>query len=243
MSTTTDDLEGEPLLTQPQPELNLETVTIALQEFQGLIQQVPPNYSAVQVKGKRLYDLARAGKEIVIQSRQVEVFGIKVLDWRPAAFPELDLEIACGPGTYIRAIARDLGKALQTGGMLTNLIRTSSCGFDLSNSLTLETLETQIEQTTFQPIPPEIALNHIPAVLLPAEIARRWGQGQRILLAELPAQSLVEHNETEQPMLERTLRVYDADGHFLGVGRRVVADFENILVPQVVIGNGEGGTE
>ncbi len=118
MSTTTDDLEGDPILTQPQPELNLETVTIALQQFQGLIQQVPPNYSAVQVKGKRLYDLARAGKEIVVQSRQVEVFGIEVLDWRPATFPELDLEIASGPGTYIRAIARDLGKALQTGECL-----------------------------------------------------------------------------------------------------------------------------
>ncbi len=72
--------------------------------------------------------------------------------------------------------------------MLTSLIRTSSCGFDLSNSLTLETLEAQIEQTTFQPIPPEIVLNHVPAVFLPAEIARRWCQGQRIHSTELPAQ-------------------------------------------------------
>ena len=122
ITTTTDDLEGEIIASQATVGLRRDQVLRALQLFEGTIQQVPPSYSAIQVQGKRLYDLARAGEKVEVPARTVEVFKIEILDWRPGDFSELDVAIACGSGTYIRAIARDLGASLQTGGTLAALI-------------------------------------------------------------------------------------------------------------------------
>lgn len=219
--TTTDDLEGEVLLTQPAPDLDLTTVQAALQQFQGTIQQVPPNYSAIQVQGKRLYDLARAGETIAVQPRTVEVYGIEVLDWRVGEFPELEVAIACGPGTYIRSIARDLGQALQVGGTLATLLRTHSSGFALPDSLSLTDLNAQIQQDCFQPILPETALAHLTQISLPEPVARRWCQGQRVASTPL--------SDNPAP-----LRVYREDGCFLGIGTHKDTETGVILVPQMV---------
>src|SRR6478672_6237294 len=150
--TTTDDLEGETLSAEAAPELALESVRAALPQFVGQLQQIPPAYSAVQVEGRRLYSLARAGEAIEVQARAVEVYGIEVLDWRSGDFPELDLAIACGPGTYIRAIARDLGEVLGVGGTLAALTRSESCGLTLADSLSFADLEAQLTAGTFTPI-------------------------------------------------------------------------------------------
>ena len=85
--TTTDDLEGEVVARHSAPELMLENVKVLLPLFVGKIQQIPPVYSAIQVKGRRLYDLARAGVEVEVPVREVEVYGIEVLAWRPGEFP------------------------------------------------------------------------------------------------------------------------------------------------------------
>lgn len=89
VSTTTDDLEGEIIVSQPCSKLSLEQVKSALQMFEGRIQQVPPSYSAIQVQGKRLYDLARAGEKVDVPARTVEVFKIEILDWRAGDFSTL----------------------------------------------------------------------------------------------------------------------------------------------------------
>ncbi|MDF0555486.1 tRNA pseudouridine(55) synthase TruB [Kamptonema sp. UHCC 0994] len=180
LTTATDDLEGEILSSRPVPDLTLEQVKAALPSFQGKIQQIPPNYSAIHVDGKRLYDLARKGETVVVPSRAVEVFRLEILDWRPGDFPELDVAIACGAGTYIRAIARDLGAVLNVGGTLAALTRTESSGFHLASSLTFEELEIQLQQGTFRPITPSAALAHLDAIALDAKDATRWCQGQRL---------------------------------------------------------------
>jgi len=244
LSTTTDDLEGETLRAQPVPHLSLDAVTAALQAFQGKIQQVPPNFSAIQVQGKRLYDMARAGQAIAVPPRAVEVFSLDVLGWRPGDFPELDLAIACGPGTYIRSIARDLGQSLDTGGTLAALIRTASSGFELVDSLTLEDLEAQIEAGTFQLTHPETALHHLVPITLPPDIARRWCQGQKILIDQIDQgdwaigdQSLLHVEalpERKMPIESPNLRVYHAAGHFLGIGQPSPIPNGVILLPRVV---------
>ena len=178
--TTTDDLEGEVIATHSAAGLTLEQVLPYLKQFEGKIQQVPPMYSAIQLQGKRLYELARDGKTAEVPERTVEVHQLQVLAWYPGEFPELEVEITCSTGTYIRAIARDLGSSLHTGGTLASLTRTQSSGFQLRDSLTLEELTQQLEEETFQPVSPAIALQHLPAVILPAEFARRWCQGQRL---------------------------------------------------------------
>ena len=221
--TTTDDLEGEVVATESAAGLTLENVLPLLELFKGKIQQVPPIYSAIQVKGKRLYDLARAGETVEVPERTVEVYQIEVLDWRSGEFPEIDVAIACGSGTYIRAIARDLGVCLNTGGTLASLTRTRSCGFDLADSLTLEELEAQLHQETFQPVPPEVALKHLAAVTLPAEDAHRWCLGQRLSWKDTSA------NCSTNP-----LRVHHEAGDFLGIAQVIHSENGLVLAPQMV---------
>ncbi len=225
--TTTDDLQGEILTSQSVTGLTLEEVKAALKQFEGKIQQVPPNYSAIQVQGKRLYDLARAGEKIEVSARPVEVHKIEILAWRTGEFPEVDVAIACGPGTYIRAIARDLGALLKTGGTLAALIRTESCGLNLSDSLTFEELEQQLQQETFNPIPPAAALEHLAAVTLPAKDAKAWCQGQRIPLSPLTSPPSTGGNEGG-------LRIYDEDKRFLGIASLVHSNADLLLIPQMV---------
>lgn len=221
ITTTTDDLEGEIVTSAPVSGLSLEAVKVALKPFAGIIQQIPPSYSAIQVQGKRLYDLARAGEKVEVPVRTVEVFKTEILDWRDGDFPQLDLAIACGSGTYIRAIARDLGSALQTGGTLAALTRTQSSGFDLADSLTLEQLEDSLQQGTFNPIPPAAALQHLNSVILPATAAQKWCQGQHI-----PWNNLASSTDA--------LRVHHEDGHFLGITQLVNLDEQLLLIPQMV---------
>lgn len=224
ITTTTDDLEGEIITSEPVSELSLEAVKAALKSFEGTIQQIPPSYSAIQVQGKRLYDLARSGEKITVPARTVEVFKIEILDWRDGDFPQLDVAIACGAGTYIRAIARDLGTALKIGGTLAALTRTASSGFHLADSLTLEQLEHQLQQGIFNPIPPAATLEHLPIVTLPATIAQRWCQGQRI-----PWNDTLGHFSINTP-----LQIYQEGGSFLGIGHLLNSDPEQILIPQMV---------
>ncbi len=223
VTTTTDDLAGEILNQQSGAEVNLETVTAALAKYVGKIQQVPPNYSAIQVKGKRLYELARAGKTIDIPARTVEIFKIEVLDWRPGDFPELDVAIACGSGTYIRAIARDLGHDLQIGGTLAALTRTESSGFKLSDSLTLTELENLSHEGKFIPIPPSTALAHLPVITLSSTDADRWCQGQGIM------------GKNESLNLSNLFQVYQEGEQFLGIGELVTRDLETVLIPKIVL--------
>jgi tRNA pseudouridine55 synthase len=223
IQTTTDDMAGEVLSTYPIPSLTLDAVTTALQPFHGQIQQIPPRYSAIQVQGKRLYDLARAGQEIAVAARTVEIYRIDVLAWRSGDFPELDLAIVCGAGTYIRAIARDLGAALHCGGTLAALTRTYSSGFDLETSLTFEQLDLQLQTHQFQPISPGRVLQHLPSVNLPEEVAYRWCLGQSVAVG-LP-----------KDMAAKAWRVHHDDGRFLGVGDQRITQEEILLHPWVVI--------
>ncbi|MBW4642737.1 MAG: tRNA pseudouridine(55) synthase TruB [Goleter apudmare HA4340-LM2] len=213
--TTTDDLQGEIATSQPCSELSLAMVKTVLPQFEGKIEQIPPSYSAIQVDGKRLYDLARQGEKVEVPARVVEVFQIEILDWREGDFPELDVAIACGSGTYIRAIARDLGAMLETGGTLAALTRTASSGFNLADSLTFTDLEAQLQAGIFQPIVPDVALQHLPIVNLLGTSAEKWCQGQRIPL-NLDVAGIV--------------RVYEEETRFLGIGQLQ----DDVLIPQMV---------
>jgi tRNA pseudouridine55 synthase len=218
--TSTDDLEGEIITQQPVVGLSLSSVETALAtKFLGKIEQIPPMYSAIQVDGKRLYDLARKGETVEVPSRIVEIFQTDILDWREGDYPELDVHISCGGGTYIRAIARDLGEALQTGGTLAGLERTHSSGFDLSDSLTLDELEKQLQAGIFTPQIPDKPLQHLPQVILPADDGKKWCQGQRVAV--------------NVDFAER-LRVYEEDGRCLGIASLRDETTGQLLIPEMV---------
>ena len=222
LTTTTDDRQGEILTSQPVPTLTLDQVQAKLPLFQGLLQQVPPNYSAIQVAGQRMYDLARTGAVIDIPARAVEVYHLEVLGWRGGDFPELELAIACGSGTYIRAIARDLGAVLQTGGTLAALRRTVSCGLTVAHSVTFDDILTQVAAQKVMLIAPEIMLSHLPSLTLSSELAQRWCYGQKILAPE------------ETAGLAALVRVQDTDDRFLGISQITATPEGDLLVPQMV---------
>ena len=210
LTTTTDDLEGDRLSSTPCPSLTQADVVQHLEQFIGTIQQIPPKYSAIQVNGKRLYDLARAGVDVDVPVRTVEVQSIEVLHWRSGDFPELEVAIACGPGTYIRAIARDLGTAAGVGATLATLIRTESHGFGLQDSLSLEQLVALSTEQTFVPTNPQQALPHIPQIILSPDQEKGWMNGRLIPID-------LEQHPLPMPLPE-VLQVCNSHSFFLGIG-------------------------
>jgi tRNA pseudouridine55 synthase len=185
--TDSDDLAGEVLESKNVSDLTLADVEQLLPTFLGEIEQIPPQYSAIQVNGKRLYELARAGVTQAVPSRIVEISNLQVLGWRSGDQPELDLQITCGEGTYIRALARDLGDRLGTGATLAGLVRQQSGGMALGDSVGLTVLEKIVAAGEPIPlIPPQEALSYLPIVQLNSELEKRWFHGQRLLLPDLP---------------------------------------------------------
>jgi len=136
-STTTDDAEGEVTATAATEGLTDAAIRDALTAFVGEIDQVPTTVSAIKVDGKRAYQRVRDGEEVELKARRVTVQELTVTDIRG---PEVDISVRCSSGTYIRAIARDLGAALGVGGHLTVLRRTAVGRFDLAQAHSLEEL-------------------------------------------------------------------------------------------------------
>jgi tRNA pseudouridine55 synthase len=222
MRTNTDDLEGEVIETNSASHITLEQIQLLLPQFIGKIEQIPPAFSAIRRDGKRLYELARKGEQVDVPVRTVEVYGINILGWNVGEYPELEVEITCGAGTYIRAIARDLGSLLNVGGTLAGLIRTESCGMKLSQSITLEEIENQVKAGTFSVISPAIALQHLPEIILSTEEVKRWMQGQKLAI-----------NQLETPRLGFS-RLNDQKNRFLGIGEIVHSEANWLIVPKIV---------
>ncbi|MEB3292817.1 MAG: tRNA pseudouridine(55) synthase TruB [Synechococcales bacterium] len=218
MTTSTDDLEGEILSQAPASQLTLAAIEQVLPQFLGRIQQIPPAYSAIQVQGQRLYQLARSGVAVEVPSREVEIYHIQVLDWQAGDYPKLALEINCGSGTYIRAIARDLGKVLQVGATLSQLQRTVSSGFAIPDAIDLVQLEQLVQQQQLTFPPADQPLQHLPAIDLPEALATRWRQGQRLAWSNFVAQPL---------------RVYSQQ-QFLGITEVILVAGQPVLQPSMV---------
>ena len=143
LNTSTDDLEGEVLQRSALPaDLDQQRVEAALAAFRGPINQVPPQVSAVHVEGVRAYQRARRGETVSLAARAVTIHRLALLAYDPAR-GQLELEVRCSAGTYIRALARDLGAVLGTGGALASLRRTVALGFDLNDAVPWGALDPQ----------------------------------------------------------------------------------------------------
>ncbi|MFM2428898.1 MAG: hypothetical protein RLZZ511_111 [Cyanobacteriota bacterium] len=237
VTTDSDDLEGQVLTQTPAPQLTQDQVVAVLGQFQGRIQQIPPAFSAIQVDGQRLYALARAGKAVDVPMREVVVNGIEVLAWRSGAFPEIDLAIACGAGTYIRAIARDLGAAVGTGATLAGLRRTVSSGFGIAGSLSLPEVSERFAAGALDLAPPIAVLQGLPQLVLrDGTIGRRWCFGQKV---ELESEVLAGFG-LGQPEGDVAYRVHDAGGEFLGITKVEVWETGWRLLPQMVYRSNDG---
>jgi tRNA pseudouridine55 synthase len=154
-TTPTDDPESEEILYPGAAPVSEDAVRAALAPLIGEIVQRPPAFSALKVGGRRAYDLARGGKDVVLQPRKVRVYGMDLLEY---AWPLVRLRVDCGRGTYVRAIARDLGEALRTGGHLVQLRRTRVGPFGEEDAvrpdqLTAETVGDRLREFGLSPKP------------------------------------------------------------------------------------------
>lgn len=153
-----------------------EAMVDCLKTFLGVIQQVPPAYSAAKVSGKRAYDLARRGQEVNLEPRPVHIYAIDLLHY---AYPHLDLEVRCGKGTYIRSLAHDIGERLTCGAYVQTLRRARLGPFTAEGALTLET---EGETARARLLPMEMAVAELPRLVLSHTELKRLGQGQSVLL-------------------------------------------------------------
>lgn len=180
VQTDTDDSDGQAIATaQGRPDR--AQIEAALPAFTGTIQQVPPDYSAIKVAGRRAYDLARQGETLALEARNVRIDRFSLLEVAPE---RAKFEVECGKGTYIRALVRDLARHLGTLGHISALRRTRCGPFGLQGAISLEMLESLGHKAAASEylLPVATVLDDIPALALTAEEARRMRQGQSIAL-------------------------------------------------------------
>ena len=200
--TDTQDLSGAVLETPPVPALDAPAIEAALGAFVGVIRQVPPMYSALHHDGKRLYELAREGRTVAREAREVTVHAIAL---ESVALPDFTLRVRCGKGTYIRTLAADLGRALGSGAALATLVRTRVGPYALEEAVGwAEVCEPGSADSLWDRVLPlDSALPSLARVQLDAVRSRAFRHGQAVTVACAPPGSV---------------RVYDADGALLGIG-------------------------
>jgi tRNA pseudouridine55 synthase len=181
-STSTDDAEGEPSGGAPAAGVTREALHAAVAALTGEIMQVPPGVSAIKVNGQRAYKLTRAGAPPELKPRPVTVYAFAVTAIRPDGdFLDLEATVRCSSGTYIRALARDLGAALGTGGHLSALRRTAVGGYDIAQARTLDQLA---ERLTVTPMAAAAAAA-FSRVDLTDEQAKRLAHGAQLPVREI----------------------------------------------------------
>lgn len=214
-ATTTDDAEGDETSRADAAQIAAvtdEAIATGIAALTGEISQVPSTVSAIKVDGRRAYDLARAGEEVVLKARTVTVSRFEVTEVRRSAEAiELDAVVDCSSGTYIRALARDLGTALGIGGHLTALRRTRIGAFDVAHAAAVDAIEPTALMT-----PAEAAARTLPVVDVSAEEARDLRHGKRLPGAAARAASL-------------PVAAVDADGRLVGVLERRGADLKSAM--------------
>jgi len=198
--TDTQDVEGRVLETRP-ADVTREALEAALARFRGPIEQLPPMYSAIKVNGKKLYELARAGREAERAPRRVTIFSLELTGELPG--PEFSLRVRCSKGTYIRTLCHDIGAALGCGGCMAALRRTAAGRYTLADARPLAEIVESADPAALL-LPVDSLFADLPAAALPETALARCRNG-----ADVPLPGLAPGR----------YRVYGPDGEFLMVGR------------------------
>ncbi|MCP3668868.1 MAG: tRNA pseudouridine(55) synthase TruB [Gammaproteobacteria bacterium] len=205
VTTTTADAEGEVVETKPVEGITESDIQRVISEFEGEIEQIPPMYSALKHKGERLYKLARDGIEVEREPRRVTIHEISMQGYTA---PEFELKVHCSKGTYIRTLAEDIGNKLGCGAHVAALRRTGVGPYGADAMVSMEQVK-QLAEEGFSALdelllPIDSALGSWPEVKLSPDGTFYLRQGQPVLVPNAPTEGMV--------------RLYDADGGFMGAG-------------------------
>ncbi len=182
LGSSTDTYDADGVMTTSEvsvDEITEEQFTEVLEQFVGEIEQVPPPYSAVKVKGRKAYEMAREGEDVELTPRKINVYSLEVLEWAP---PEVVIDVYCSSGTYVRSLANDLGNELGCGAHLVGLRRTKSGRFTLRDAVPMRRLQEAFDSGDWyrQLIPAAEALADWPMVELNADDVELVRHGHRV---------------------------------------------------------------
>ena len=214
IKTNTDDVQGEIINQKVWPKISEEKLDQYLNKFRGIIKQIPPKVSSVHVDGERAYKKSFNNENFELAPRKVKIDELTLIKWDQIN-GIIEIKIKCSAGTYIRAIARDLGKDLNSEGCLLQLKRISACGFDEENSIKISDIEkekTKKNATNFI-IPTISALNHISTFLFNKEEEINYWQTGRAIKVDINFLS-----ETEDFDYKKPIKVLDKKKSLLGIG-------------------------
>jgi tRNA pseudouridine55 synthase len=197
-TSPTEDVDGEVTQLVDPPQPTPEQVAAATVPLTGQIQQRPPAHSALKVGGKRAYELARAGEEVELAARPIEVYAFDIVRY---AYPELVVDITCSKGTYVRSLGRDLAESLGTGAVMSALVRTAVGAFGVDDAVAPETLTR--DNLAEALLPARLAVADMPEVRLDNEQIAAIGNGGKLSGEIAP--------DCEQ------CAAYDADGQLLAI--------------------------
>lgn len=226
-TTASGDSEGELLDEQDASHISKEDVELALEAFRGEIEQIPSMFSAIKHKGQPLYKLARQGKEVERKVRRVTIHRLELKAFRSGPHPEVDVELECTKGTYVRSVAEDLGKALGCGAHVIALRRTRSGPFGIDDCITMPALEAlkgdgrEVDMDALL-LPSDAALGEIPLVELSESSGFYMRQGQPVLVPNAPGNGMV--------------RIALETGEFLGIGE--ILDDGRVAPRRLIVTNG-----
>ncbi|MBQ6888980.1 MAG: tRNA pseudouridine(55) synthase TruB [Lachnospiraceae bacterium] len=208
--TDTQDMSGQ-ILQEKEVVCTEEEVQAAILSFVGEYSQIPPMYSALKVNGKKLYELAREGKEIERQPRQVFISEIEILSME---LPLVKFRVGCSKGTYIRTLCQDIGEKLGCGATMESLQRTRVGGFVLENALTLTEIEELTKAGTIleKIMPADFVFSVLPKVLVKKEFRKRIDNGNYLLKKQM---NVTEGVLTEEQGVQ--CRIYNDEGVFCGI--------------------------
>ncbi len=202
----TGDTEGVVTPGGDASALEASEIKTQLERLTGEIDQIPPMHSAVRHEGRHLYELARAGEEVVREPRRVTIHSAELVDFRPGAVAEIEIMVVSGKGAYMRVLASDLGDALGTGGLLGWLSRTSYGTLQLAASISLDALGAMDDPWPAL-LPPEVAVAHLPQVNLGPAQVQQVRRGQSVWLPR-----------TVLPDVAGECRIHDPSGELVGIG-------------------------
>jgi tRNA pseudouridine55 synthase len=184
-SSDTEDIEGTVIEQPAAPIPSLPQIKAALPQFLGTILQRPPAYSALKVAGQRAHELARQGKSVELAHRPIQVHSLEIVRY---AYPELELLVRCGSGTYIRSLGRDLAISLGTSAVMSQLRRLAIGPFAVSSALKMDELDPATIQQHL--CPPLSGLGELPQITVSADQISRLWNGQTIPIEQVPQQPL-----------------------------------------------------
>ena len=210
--TSTDDIYGKIINQKDWPKISNEQLDQYLNHFRGIIKQIPPKVSSVHVNGERAYKKSFKNENFELSPREVNIYELKLMEWDQIN-GIIAIKIKCSAGTYIRSIARDLGKALNSEGCLLMLKRTEACGFHENNSIKISDMEKDRNNLKKFIIPTISALDHISTIILNNEEEIKFWQTGRSIKVDINL-----FNESNTFDYKKPLKVIDKRKTLLGIG-------------------------